>query len=132
MLARDRLGAMECTAVKVDHPDHPWLPLSVHTRRRVMTAQAEFLRVGDFDLDRISRELRLGTYELEVALLPYCAAAAVATHKPTRTDALLAGKDGDFVAERLKAFDTLAAPDLDTDGKCVSGEYALEMLHFYS
>src|ERR1700759_570532 len=117
MLARDRLGAMECAAVKVDQRDHPWLPLSVHTGRRVMTAQAEFLRVGDFDLNRISRELGLRTYELEATLLAYRAAAGLATHEPTRANALLAGADGDFIVRRLEAGDTMAALELNSDGE---------------
>src|SRR3954463_10125475 len=102
---------MECAAVKIDKRDHPWLPLSVHTGRRIMTAQAEFLRVGDLDLDRISRELRLGTYELEASLLAHRAAATVATHEPARANALLAGMDGDLIVRRREAFDTMAAPD---------------------
>jgi hypothetical protein len=43
---------------------------------------------------------------------------------------LLAGSDGDFIVRRLEAFDTLAALDLDSDGEGVSGEDAVEMLHF--
>src|SRR5580693_3399682 len=121
---------MECAAVEVDHRDHPWLPLSVHTGRRVMTAHAECLRVGDLDLDRVPRELRLSTYELEATLLAYGAAAPVAAHEPTRANTLLAGTDADFFVRRLEAFDTMATLDLDSDGECVSGEDALEMLHF--
>ena len=94
-----------------------------------MTAQGEHRRVGDFDLDRISRELGLGTYELEATLLAYRAAAAVATHEPARAKALLAGTDGDFIVRSLEAVDTMAALDLDSDGERVSGEDALEMLH---
>jgi len=95
-----------------------------------MTAEWEYRRVGDFDLDRISRELRLGTYELEATLLADCAAAAVATHEKARANASLAGADGDFVVRSLEAFDTMAALDLDSGGQRVSGEDALEMLHF--
>src|SRR5271154_4962065 len=120
---------MECAAVKVDKRNYPWLPLSVHTGRRVVTAQAEFLRVGDFDLDRISRELRLGTYELEATLLAYCAAAAVAADEPTREKLLLAATDGDFIVRSLEAFDTVAALNLNSDGEGLSGEDALELLH---
>src|SRR5882724_6297413 len=65
VLARDRLGAMECAAVEVGNRDHSWLPLRVHTGRRVMTSQGKYRRVGDFDADQISRELRLSTDELE-------------------------------------------------------------------
>ena len=129
---RDRLGAMECAAVEVDHRDHPWLPLRVHAGRRVMTAEREHRRVGDLDLDRISRELGLGTYELEATLLAHRAAAAVATHEPARAKALLAGTDDDFIVRSLEAFDTMAALDLDSDGERVSGEDALEMLHLGS
>ena len=121
---------MEGAAVEVDHRDHPWLPLRVHTGRREMTAQGEYRRVGDFDLDRISRELGLGTYELEVTLFAYCAAAAVAPHEKARANALFAGTDSDFIVRWLEAFDTMAALDLDSDGERVSGEDPLEMLHF--
>src|SRR5882672_8878654 len=97
-------------AVEVDHRDHPWLPLREHAGRRVMTAEGEHRRVGDLDLDRISRELRLGPHEIEATLLADRAAAAVATHEPARANALLAGADGDFIARRriargLEAFD---------------------------
>jgi hypothetical protein len=52
------------------------------------------------------------------ALLAHRAAAAVAAHEKARADALSAGPDGDFIARivrSLEAFDTLAAPDLDSD-----------------
>ena len=94
-----------------------------------MTAEGEHRRVGDFDLDRIARELGLGPDELEAALLAHGAAAAVATHETARAKALLAGTDGDLVVRSLEAFDAMAAPDLDADGERVSGEDALEMLH---
>src|SRR5580700_4505065 len=120
---------MGCAAVEVDHRDHPRLPLRVHTGWRVVTAEGEYRRVGDFDLDRVSRELGIGTYELESALLAYCAAPAVATHEKARANALFAGIDGDFIVRSLEAFDTMAAPDLDSDGERVIGEDPLEMLH---
>jgi hypothetical protein len=95
-----------------------------------MTAHGEYRGVGDFDLNRISRELGLGAHELEATLLAHRAAATVATHEPARAKELLAGTDGDFVVRRLEALDTLAPPDLDSDGECVKGEDTLEMLHF--
>ena len=95
-----------------------------------MTAEWEDRRVGDIDLDRISRELGLGSYELEATLLADCASAAVATYEKESANALLAGTDGDFIVRRLEAFDTMAAPDLNSGGERVSGEDALEMLHF--
>src|SRR5271156_3916603 len=116
---------MGCTAVEVGNPDHAWLPLRVHTGRREMTAQGEYRRVGDFDLNRISRELGLGAYELEATLFAYCAAAAVAPHEKASANALFPGTDGDFIVRTLEAFDTMAALDLYTDGECVSRENAL-------
>jgi hypothetical protein len=35
-----------------------------------------------------------------------------------------------YSPSRLEAFDTTAAPDLDPDGERVSGEDALDVLHF--
>jgi hypothetical protein len=54
-----------------------------------------------------------------------------------RAKALLAGTDRDFtpsgiskrvIVRRLEAFNAMAALDLDSDGECVSGEDALDML----
>src|SRR5665213_4067916 len=120
---------MECAAVKIDHPDHPRLPLRVHPGRRVMTAEGKYLRVGELDLDRISRELGLGPDELEATLLADGASAAVAADEPARANALSAGTDSDFIGRSLEAFDTAAALDLDPDGERMRGEDALEMLH---
>ena len=95
-----------------------------------MTAQAQRRRLGDFGLQRIYGEFRLGTYELEATMLSHCAAPAIATHEKTCAKALLAGMNGDFIVRGLEARDPVAAPDLDSDGERVSGEDALEMLHF--
>jgi Tetracyclin repressor-like, C-terminal domain len=94
-----------------------------------MTAQGKCCRVGDFDLDRISRELGLGADELEVPMLAHGAASAVAPDEPARPDALVASADDDFIVRLLEAVDTLAAPDLGSNGERMGGEHALEMLH---
>lgn len=120
---------MGCAAVEVGKREKPRLRLRVIASRCRLTAHAEFVRVGHVDVDRISRELGIGTDELEATLPADGAAAAVATHEKSRAKALLARMDGHFIVRTPETVDTVAALDLDADGDRASGEHALEMLH---
>ena len=83
--------------------------LACNARRRGLPAHAEFLRVGDVDVDRISGELGIGPDELEATLLADGAAAAVASHEKAPAKALLARMDGNFIVLSLEAVDAAAA-----------------------
>jgi hypothetical protein len=120
---------MGCAAIEVDNPDHARLPLSEHPGRRVVTPHWQCRGVGDLYLDRVTREIRLGAHELEAGLLAYGAAPSVAAHQKARTNALLAGMDGDLVVRGLEAGDVMSALDLDTAGQRVGAKDALDMLH---
>src|SRR5436305_1917359 len=82
MLDADRRGAVERTAVEIDHRDRPGLRIGVHARGRVVAARTERCGIGELDLDGIAGEFGIGADEVESADLPHRAAATVATDEP--------------------------------------------------
>ena len=82
MLARDRLGPVESSAVEIDHRDRPGLRIGVHAGERVVAARTKLVRIGQLDIDGIAGELGVGADEVKAASLAHRAAAAVASDEP--------------------------------------------------
>src|SRR4051794_26932274 len=128
MLQRDRLGSVEGASVEIDHRDRPGRGVGVHARRRVVPARGKLIRLGDIDLGRIAGELGIGADEAKAAGLANRAAGAIAADQPARAERLVTSANGYVFAGLAEVFDAEAAPDLDPQRACASGQNGFELL----
>jgi hypothetical protein len=71
-------GIVDGTAVEIAHGQVDGLELDDHADRRDGAARLDLPGIGEFDLDRIARELKLSSRQFETTGLAHGVAGAIA------------------------------------------------------